>query len=502
MNENLPMRRALVIGFDGLDPDVMDAMVQTGKLPHFQRLIESGHYTRILSTIPVNSAPAWASILTGVDPGRHGILDFSKSHFQLSDDSYQMVKSSDIGVRNIIDLFSARGKVVSVNVPLTYPPWKVNGYMVSGFPVPSAQVDYTYPLELKEDLSRLDYRIVNSEISRELMTTRPEKVSELYLSAAESVFRASCFLLNKVNDWNLFFVVFDEPDRFQHFWLDTKPGNEKIQDMYIRLDHYLGELVKFADPDTLILVLSDHGAMPLKICFAPNAWFTLNGLGDKSLLRLFKDTLVTAITANRYARNAARLVPLALLKQTTSTRPNQPVVATSLGYVKIFDSSVKREEVRRVLDLSTKLRFHGEAVIKSIHESSQLYSPNPNNPDFIIEPYPGVGLTHRTTLPLLFKNKQAAVADHQRDGVLIAKSSPEFSWVGGVPASVCDVTPSLLHCVFGARDRSMSGRTLFTSKDVPVILNEGNSVERGVQLGYDVSEEESLIEHLRSLGYT
>lgn len=68
--------RVLVLGFDGLDPNLLDRFMAEGVLPNFARLAREGSYRRLATTIPPQSPVAWSTFITGLDPGGHGIFDF------------------------------------------------------------------------------------------------------------------------------------------------------------------------------------------------------------------------------------------------------------------------------------------------------------------------------------------------------------------------------------------------------------------------------------------
>ncbi|HSD09745.1 MAG TPA: alkaline phosphatase family protein, partial [Candidatus Binatia bacterium] len=68
--------RMLILGFDGVDPDLLDRFMAAGELPAFSRLAAQGHYQRLGTTIPPQSPVAWSTFITGLDPGGHGIFDF------------------------------------------------------------------------------------------------------------------------------------------------------------------------------------------------------------------------------------------------------------------------------------------------------------------------------------------------------------------------------------------------------------------------------------------
>jgi len=70
------VRRVVVLGLDGLDPELAEEMMAAGKLPNFAALRKRGSYTRLETTCPAMSPVAWSSFMTGTGPGRHGIYDF------------------------------------------------------------------------------------------------------------------------------------------------------------------------------------------------------------------------------------------------------------------------------------------------------------------------------------------------------------------------------------------------------------------------------------------
>lgn len=68
--------RVLVLGFDGMDPNISEELMKTGRLPNFQRLREQGGFTRLETSVPPQSPVAWSNFITGKNPGGHGVYDF------------------------------------------------------------------------------------------------------------------------------------------------------------------------------------------------------------------------------------------------------------------------------------------------------------------------------------------------------------------------------------------------------------------------------------------
>src|SRR3989442_15371693 len=72
------MAALLVIGLDGATLDLVGPWAAAGRLPVLRGLLARGAYGRLRSTIPAATFPAWTSLATGVNPGRHGVLDFAE----------------------------------------------------------------------------------------------------------------------------------------------------------------------------------------------------------------------------------------------------------------------------------------------------------------------------------------------------------------------------------------------------------------------------------------
>lgn len=69
-------QKMIVLGFDGMDPDLLKKYMDEGLLPHFQKLAQQGDFKPLATTIPPQSPVAWATFITGQDPGGTNIFDF------------------------------------------------------------------------------------------------------------------------------------------------------------------------------------------------------------------------------------------------------------------------------------------------------------------------------------------------------------------------------------------------------------------------------------------
>src|SRR5205823_13325169 len=76
----MPLSKLVVLGLDAADLDVMRPLIDRGEMPHVARLMAQGSSGVLHSTVPPVSAPAWASFLTGRNPGKHGLYSFVVEH--------------------------------------------------------------------------------------------------------------------------------------------------------------------------------------------------------------------------------------------------------------------------------------------------------------------------------------------------------------------------------------------------------------------------------------
>src|SRR3989304_3900917 len=109
-------RRVFVLGLDGATFNLIKPWIKEGELPNLSRLLEEGCHGELESVIPPLTTPAWASFITGKNPGKHGVFDFAER----IDGSYDIrwVTSGSRYGRSLWKIIgSHRGKVGVINIP-------------------------------------------------------------------------------------------------------------------------------------------------------------------------------------------------------------------------------------------------------------------------------------------------------------------------------------------------------------------------------------------------
>jgi predicted AlkP superfamily phosphohydrolase/phosphomutase len=262
--------RVLVIGLDGATFEQMDALLDEGLLPNLAALRARGAGGVLESTVPSVSPPAWATAITGVNPGKHNIYDF-----------YRMAVSSTSGILNTSRdrraypvwhfLNDAGFRTGIMNIPMTFPPDSVDGFFISGFPYGSKSTGYTFPKELEEELQPYPLDPFGEGI---VAGSEKPFLDQLVYTFERQSTEAKRLLAEE--DWDLFWVVFTSIDKSQHFfWKFSDPEHPAydaglaeqfgpvIRDFYIRADRVVGEMLEIAGPQTNVIVLSDHGMGPV-----------------------------------------------------------------------------------------------------------------------------------------------------------------------------------------------------------------------------------------------
>lgn len=135
--------RFIVLGFDGLSPEIAERMMAAGKLPNFSRLRKSGSYSPLTTTNPSQSPVAWAGFATGRNPGKNGIFDFiirdPKTYgLTLSLSSITKGRPERVIKGKCFWNYTSEKKVptVIISCPVTFPPDRIYGKMLSGMGVP------------------------------------------------------------------------------------------------------------------------------------------------------------------------------------------------------------------------------------------------------------------------------------------------------------------------------------------------------------------------------
>ncbi len=277
-------RKVFVIGLDCAAPELVFDRWRDN-LPNLTYLAQNGLWGELESCIPAITVPAWSSMLSGKDPGELGIYGF-RNRADHSYDKMFIATGNHVRAKRVWDYLSEAGKqCIVIGVPQTYPVKPINGYLVSGFLTPGVRSEFTYPATLKQEVLSIapDYQVDVPQFRTDDKDWLLRQIWEM----TEQRFRVVDRWLTE-KPWDFFMLMEIGVDRIHHgFWSyhdpehrRYQPGNpyeNAIHDYYVYIDRKIGEWLNKLDQDTVVLVVSDHGAKRMDGGICLNEWLWREG---------------------------------------------------------------------------------------------------------------------------------------------------------------------------------------------------------------------------------
>lgn len=272
--------RVVVVGWDGATFDIIKPLLAAGRMPVLADFLRKGVHAPLCSTVPPVTPVAWTSFATGTSPGRHGIFDALT--LDPASHAVRFVSAATRRTAPIWSVLSERGRPAgAVNVPVTWPPDAVDGFVIPGMFTPSDARDCVHPPELQAAVEARFGVCLDSP----KLDPNPERYLENLLAGVEERCALTLWLMER-RPLDYFCSVFMESDRVQHFfWAYRDPAHplharlgQAIEAVYERLDAALGKILAACPPDTAVALVSDHGAGPLRRAIFLNRWLMDQGL--------------------------------------------------------------------------------------------------------------------------------------------------------------------------------------------------------------------------------
>ena len=263
-------KKLLIIGLDCATPKTLFEDFKND-CPNIKKLMNSGVYGKLRTCDPPITIPAWMVMATGKKAGTLGLYGF-RHRKENSYNDFWIATSYNIKEQKVWDIIAEKGlKSCVLGLPPTYPTQKINGCLVSGFITPDNTTEFTYPPELKEEIQKKigEYIFdVNFRVEK-----KEDLMSEIYKMTNIHFKTVKYLIQNK--EWDYFKFVIIGLDRLHHaFWKfydkehpkyeqDNKYENE-MRKYYSYLDKEIGEILEILDEDTVVMIVSDHGAKAMK----------------------------------------------------------------------------------------------------------------------------------------------------------------------------------------------------------------------------------------------
>ena len=567
--------KMMIIGLDGATLNLILPWAKEGKLPNIARLLAEGVHGYLESAIPPVTPPAWSSFMTGKNPGKHGHFHFIEP----------VPKSYEIRYTNALSrksqtiwkiLNDAKMTVGVINVPFTFPPEPVSGYMISGMDTPDEKSDFVYPLSIRKELEAqcgellLDIRYLGYMINDD----RRNEVLRGLEAIDEQRTKAATYLLEH-HPTDVVMLAYTSTDTAQHyFWhymdpqhyLHDAQGAEKfknaILNVYQRLDKTIGAFLSKLPEETIVMLVSDHGAGPTTDrALSLNRYLsqlgflkfksdgTKKGRVNTALQAVVRslDTLLKGNLSSRQKTQLARIFPG--LRRTWESYSSAltsidwaetkaycveilsspPAVFINQKGVKPQGTVEKGAEYDALITLIIQKLYDlkdpktGQQLISKVYRREEIYKGpyTDQAPDITLAWWEGgtfnskpsgsggmglppVGLLQNTVGP-----KSEWSGNHLLHGTLILKGGPFKAGLNLKQARIIDIAPTLLHLLGVPIPDDMDGQVLteaftddfLSSRSVQYQKGDASPVHQGDQDPYSKEDAARVQERLKDLGY-
>lgn len=541
-----------MIGLDGGTFKIIDPLLEQDKLPNLKKLIAGGTRAVLKSTIPPLTAPAWVTLMTGVNPAKHGLFDFRRMEkitydtpFNLKpNDTCALMHSQYYAGKTIWDIFSAAGLKISVlMMPMTYPAWPVNGYMLSGYPSPDFKKPSGYPAEWANGLGSLF------------------NMSSIHLKNEDGLIKECHGLVSKIgeifikqlrdNECDIYSIVFSSTDFLQHYlWRYLLNGESKysnaIGDMYIEIDKWVGRMMALSDNSNCgFIVLSDHGftSFPEKF-FHTNAWLINEGYLTIKKSGWIRNILHHFLNPLRYQKIALRRILMSFLKYTPAAikrkisanyyATNQFIwlktkaFCYNIGLAGGIVINLKGRQPKGIVEkeeyetlrsaIIQKLKGlydkqTGIKIISEVYRREEIYSGRfiDSAPDIIFmldsKYKSGIGIDKNSIVAYVPGESMKAISGiHDMDGILIL-NGPKFKKNAMIsPVRMVDIFPTILHDLGITIPTYADGKVIKEAFEkefvsLPISFKDVDFYAEQVKHDLPKDEEEKMKKSLKGLGY-
>jgi predicted AlkP superfamily phosphohydrolase/phosphomutase len=550
--------KVLLIGLDGMTFDIARPLMDAGEMAALATLERRGVGATLMSTYPPISAPAWVTFLTGNNPGRHGLFNFQNFDLsRYSGWSETLANSSYIRGKTLLDHAGAAGRrILSYRLPITYPPWPVNGVMVSGQPVPDRRRAYVTPAEETSRLPAL------SLLSHDELT-RVKKAGDLAAIERNNAYELQVMdqiTRRAIGDGtDLIVTLTGIPDGLHHsFWYLHDPASPVhdptasahdrgiIRRWYVEIDRMIGGWLGALGDDWAVIVLSDHGGGP-----APTRYLNLNYLlAERGYLKRTSRSRVRIENVVARQADATRRwlggkkvwlknhLPAALLAQlrqrlngtgridwgatrayavpiyfpvtgiNLNVRGRQPqgVVAAGVEYERVRAEIMAA--VAALCDPAT-----GAPVCHRVLRKEEVHSgPHLHNvPDILLVMADGIDGGHdvdRLFSPVPEATLRTLSGTHKMEGIFIAAGTPFQSATRlESPVGLADILPTALYLAGVALPDDIDGRVMTPAltpaflAEHPIVTTSARPTDGDDGNALSVGEEREMRKFLQDLGY-
>ena len=502
----MPLHKLIIIGLDAADYQLTQELIDAGDLPRLSAIGAKGCFSLLRSTIPPQTAPAWTSITTGVNPGKHGIYYF----YNFSTSPITIANSTNTSTPRIWDYVeAAEARSVVVNVPVTYPVHTISGSIVSGIPPWYIDERSVYPGGLLNRLKTAGYEI-ETPMSRGL-EKQPEVLVSRVLATEERRVRTFLNLVGE-DDWSFGMIVLTGLDRLQHKLVGKgEKEREAAKRGYRGVDGLVGKIIDTLGAAVNYLVVSDHGFNPRPVAFYPNAWLYEQGMLKRKSSIPYRATRI----AHDLLDGHLLWLPQGITKRyqgaATVIRTIDAVdLEASRAFVPGTDGVVvvkSKEDEQAIISGLSELKDDSGKEVCKVYPREQVYKGERVEaaPELLIVPRDDINIkTDPFSRSVTSRSGNFPKANHSSNGIFLA-TGPGIRKSGGLSISLEDVAPTALTLMGIRPPGPMDGRTIEEIMVQPrpsQTLRTTDVVGNDRTYAFSEKEEKLVMDNLKRLGYT
>src|SRR4030042_2866397 len=399
-------KRTIIIGIDGVPFGLMNNLSEKGVMPYFKKLRKESLFAKMRSSdLPISSV-SWISIITGKNPGEHGIFGF----MELMPKTYTLYFPNFNNVQEKPFWLKKRNKKFAIiNVPSTYPPKPLNGIHISGF-ISLDLEKAVYPPKLFPQLKKMNYQVdVDSGLAHQSMSLFLKKLNE----TLDARIRAFHYFWKKEN-WDVFMFVFTGTDRIGHFlWDAYQNKNHQYHSDFLnyfnRIDQVIGEISQKLGKNDSLFILSDHGMGKMKTNV--NLSYFLKKRGFLDLDKELKSCNQITERTKAFVLEPARIY---IHQQGKYPR----------GKV---NKSQKEKIIKQLIEAFNSIKYENKKVVKKIYHQEEIYHGKCLNqgPDLVLLPQPGFRFRGNIDKETLFE-KDIFSGEHTLEDSFLFVKSPQI----------------------------------------------------------------------------
>ena len=531
--------KTVLIGLDGGTFTIFDALIDEGVMPFLKEFLASGARADLLSVIPALTPPAWTSLMTGRNPGNHGVFDFFNT-VEPGNPHLQFTTSKDIKSETIWSMASRNDlRVTCLNFPLMFPPPAINGHVVPGGWMPWRTLRLgCHPSDLYDKLKALpgfnarelamDPKLEEKAIDGSRHEEYEDWI-ELHIRREQHWIEILRYLMES-EPADLTAIMFDGVDKIQHLcwrFLDKSilgespsPWEQRIRqlclDYFNKLDRILADIVELSGPDANVVITSDHGFGPTDEIFHVNTWLQQQGYltwvdEETAKQRHGEEIGIAKIARHTYQMDWENTKAYA---STPSSSAIHIVIADDNGGPGVPKEDYFRFRDQLILDLrGFKDSSDNPPVVSEIWTREDAFAGEfqDHAPDLTLTIRNG---GHVSIFPSdkLVQSRTEIKGSHRPEGIFIGRGPGIRPGVFG-QLSIVDVTPLLLYMLDLPIPENFEGRfpsEVFEDNALaqkPVRYT--GSTDAGSEDGFGAEEEfklspedeATMVERLRALGY-